>query len=228
MIQQSRQTKTFHIMFMSFFSDYSNVNYVNWIGMLFKFVKRLMTKYCHTLRRNEGGEMKILCVPVQVVLHLVYWGLYVRNGNGVIGLAVVPSFLLFLNFKLNQSLLLVLLTCEVEEKWRAAVSGSPPPYHHYEAVKKFLIRCVLDCLVASSTVALCFLFHLVRLHHKFLKSCLSEFSEPVIHISFLSFIPEDGRRSSFRNVVILLKYRRWTKSKNHFYKLHFVLQSKIW
>jgi hypothetical protein len=28
-----------------------------------------------------------------------------------------------------------------------------------------------------------------------------------------SFLPEDGRRSSFRNVVILLKYRRWTKSK---------------
>jgi hypothetical protein len=26
-------------------------------------------------------------------------------------------------------------------------------------------------------------------------------------------LPEDGRRSSFRNVVILLKYRRWTKSK---------------
>jgi hypothetical protein len=29
-----------------------------------------------------------------------------------------------------------------------------------------------------------------------------------------SFLPEHGRRSSFRNVVILLKYRRWTKSKN--------------
>jgi hypothetical protein len=25
--------------------------------------------------------------------------------------------------------------------------------------------------------------------------------------------PEDGRRSSFRNVVILLKYKRWTKPK---------------
>jgi hypothetical protein len=32
-------------------------------------------------------------------------------------------------------------------------------------------------------------------------------------VSVLSFLPEDGRRSSFRNVVILLKYRRWTKSK---------------
>jgi hypothetical protein len=32
-------------------------------------------------------------------------------------------------------------------------------------------------------------------------------------ISVLSFLPEDGRSSSFRNVVILLKYRRWTNSK---------------
>jgi hypothetical protein len=32
-------------------------------------------------------------------------------------------------------------------------------------------------------------------------------------VSVLHFLPEDGRRSSFRNVVILLKYRRWTKSK---------------
>jgi hypothetical protein len=30
----------------------------------------------------------------------------------------------------------------------------------------------------------------------------------------LPFLPEDGRRSSFRNAVILLKYRRLTKSKN--------------
>jgi hypothetical protein len=29
----------------------------------------------------------------------------------------------------------------------------------------------------------------------------------------LPFLPEDGRISSFRNVVILLKYRRWAKSK---------------
>jgi hypothetical protein len=36
---------------------------------------------------------------------------------------------------------------------------------------------------------------------------------PTARISVLSILPEDGRRSSFRNVVILLKYRRWTKSK---------------
>jgi hypothetical protein len=36
--------------------------------------------------------------------------------------------------------------------------------------------------------------------------------------SFL-FLPEDGRRSSFQNVVILLKYRRWTKPKKHFYRI---------
>jgi hypothetical protein len=32
-------------------------------------------------------------------------------------------------------------------------------------------------------------------------------------VPVLPFLPEDGRRSSFRNVVILLKYRRWAKSK---------------
>jgi hypothetical protein len=31
--------------------------------------------------------------------------------------------------------------------------------------------------------------------------------------SVLPFLPEDRRRSSFRSVVILLKYRWWTKSK---------------
>jgi hypothetical protein len=30
---------------------------------------------------------------------------------------------------------------------------------------------------------------------------------------FSPFLPEDWRRSSFRNVVILLRYRRWTMSK---------------
>jgi hypothetical protein len=42
-----------------------------------------------------------------------------------------------------------------------------------------------------------------------------------LRLGFLSFLflPEDGRRSSFRNVAILLKYRRWTKSKNLFYIL---------
>jgi hypothetical protein len=41
---------------------------------------------------------------------------------------------------------------------------------------------------------------------------------PAATVSVLNILPEDGRRSSFRNVVILLKYRRWTKSKNHFYR----------
>jgi hypothetical protein len=36
---------------------------------------------------------------------------------------------------------------------------------------------------------------------------------PTARVSALPFLPEDIRRSSFRNVVILLKYRRWTKSK---------------
>jgi hypothetical protein len=36
---------------------------------------------------------------------------------------------------------------------------------------------------------------------------------PTARVSVLSFLPEDGRSSSFRNVVILLKYRRWRKSK---------------
>jgi hypothetical protein len=35
---------------------------------------------------------------------------------------------------------------------------------------------------------------------------------PTARVSVLPFLPEDGRRSSFRN-VILLKYRRWTVSK---------------
>jgi hypothetical protein len=35
---------------------------------------------------------------------------------------------------------------------------------------------------------------------------------PTARVSVLPFLPEDGRRSSFQN-VILLKYRRWTKSK---------------
>jgi hypothetical protein len=42
---------------------------------------------------------------------------------------------------------------------------------------------------------------------------------PTSRVSALPFLPEDGRRSSFRNVVILLKYRRLTKSKNRFYRL---------
>jgi hypothetical protein len=36
---------------------------------------------------------------------------------------------------------------------------------------------------------------------------------PIARVSVLPFLPEDGRRSSFRKVVILLKYRRWKKSK---------------
>jgi hypothetical protein len=36
---------------------------------------------------------------------------------------------------------------------------------------------------------------------------------PAARVSVILFLPEDGRRSSFRNVVILLKYRQWTKSK---------------
>jgi hypothetical protein len=37
---------------------------------------------------------------------------------------------------------------------------------------------------------------------------------PTARVSVLPTLPEDGRRSSFRNVVIVLKYRRWTVSKN--------------
>jgi hypothetical protein len=36
---------------------------------------------------------------------------------------------------------------------------------------------------------------------------------------YLSFLPENGRRSSFRNVVILLKYRQWSMSKKRYYRL---------
>jgi hypothetical protein len=36
---------------------------------------------------------------------------------------------------------------------------------------------------------------------------------PAARVSVPHFLPEDGRRCSFRNVVILLKYRRWTKPK---------------
>jgi hypothetical protein len=36
---------------------------------------------------------------------------------------------------------------------------------------------------------------------------------PTLKVSVLPFLTEDGRRSSFRNVDILLKYRRWTMSK---------------
>jgi hypothetical protein len=35
-----------------------------------------------------------------------------------------------------------------------------------------------------------------------------------------SFLPEDGRRSSFRNVAILLKNRRWAMSKKSYYRLN--------
>jgi hypothetical protein len=37
---------------------------------------------------------------------------------------------------------------------------------------------------------------------------------------FLSLLPEDGGRSRFRNVAILLKYRRWTTTKKCFCRLH--------
>jgi hypothetical protein len=36
---------------------------------------------------------------------------------------------------------------------------------------------------------------------------------PTARVSVLFLLTEDGKRSSFRNVVILSKYRRWTKSK---------------
>jgi hypothetical protein len=36
---------------------------------------------------------------------------------------------------------------------------------------------------------------------------------PTARVSVLPFLPEDGRISRFRNVVIVLKYIRWTKSK---------------
>jgi hypothetical protein len=36
---------------------------------------------------------------------------------------------------------------------------------------------------------------------------------PTARVSALPFLPEDRRRSSFWNIVILLKYRRWTKTK---------------
>jgi hypothetical protein len=42
---------------------------------------------------------------------------------------------------------------------------------------------------------------------------------PTAKVSVLPFLPEDGRRSSFRNVVTLLKYRPWTKLKKQFYGL---------
>jgi hypothetical protein len=34
---------------------------------------------------------------------------------------------------------------------------------------------------------------------------------PTARVSVLPILPEDGRRSSFRNEVILLNYRRWAK-----------------
>jgi hypothetical protein len=40
---------------------------------------------------------------------------------------------------------------------------------------------------------------------------------PTARVSILTFLPEDERRSSFWN-VILLKYRRWTMSKKQFYR----------
>jgi hypothetical protein len=42
---------------------------------------------------------------------------------------------------------------------------------------------------------------------------------PTARVPVLPFLPEDGRRSSFRNVVILLKYRRWTKSKKQLLRI---------
>jgi hypothetical protein len=36
---------------------------------------------------------------------------------------------------------------------------------------------------------------------------------PTARVSVFPFLPEDGRRFSFRNVEILLEYRRWIKSK---------------
>jgi hypothetical protein len=43
---------------------------------------------------------------------------------------------------------------------------------------------------------------------------LAQSGGPTARVSVLPFLPEDIRRSSFRNVVILLKYRRRIKSKN--------------
>jgi hypothetical protein len=46
------------------------------------------------------------------------------------------------------------------------------------------------------------------------KKWLAQPGGPTARVFVLPFfLPEDGRRSSFRNVVILLKYRRWTESK---------------
>jgi hypothetical protein len=42
---------------------------------------------------------------------------------------------------------------------------------------------------------------------------LAQPGSPTARVSVHPFLPEDGRRSSFQNVVILFKYRRWTKSK---------------
>jgi hypothetical protein len=48
---------------------------------------------------------------------------------------------------------------------------------------------------------------------------------PTARVSVLPFLPEDGRRSSFRNVIILLKYRRWTKSNKQLLQ---ITQRIIW
>jgi hypothetical protein len=53
---------------------------------------------------------------------------------------------------------------------------------------------------------------------------------PTARVSILPFLPEDRRRSSFRNIVTLLKYRQWTKSRkplSHKYYFKKVHSSKL-
>jgi hypothetical protein len=57
-------------------------------------------------------------------------------------------------------------------------------------------------------------------------------AEPA-RVSVLYFLPEDGRRPNFRNVVnfnFLLKHRRWTKSKKQFFQeivyLHVIVKKR--
>jgi hypothetical protein len=55
---------------------------------------------------------------------------------------------------------------------------------------------------------------------------LAQSGGPTARFSVLLLLPEDGRRSSLRKVLILLKYRRWTKSKNTLKNCKFSLAVK--
>jgi hypothetical protein len=87
------------------------------------------------------------------------------------------------------------------------------------------------CVIICKSCFLDFVHHLyfnkITTFRKLDRSEASSPGGPKARVSVLPFLPEDGRRSSFRNYVILLKYRRWTESKKTTFHILYSLMPKI-